>query len=46
MRKDRLEDLLGLCVTYSIDCGVLDAGCRNSVFFVAVLECLKKVKLL
>lgn len=47
MQKDRclkrLGDLLGLiCVIYSVHCGVLNGGCRNFVFLIAVLECLLK----
>lgn len=40
----RLEVLLVLksCVMLQVLCGVFDAGCRNSVLFLAVLKCLKK----
>lgn len=34
-----------LCQMFQILCGVFDAGCRNSVLFLAVLKCLfKKAK--
>lgn len=33
-----------MCLILHILCGVFDADCRNSVFFIAVLVCLLKKK--